>query len=88
MLPALQLLTIHLHYPSKYTPASTNLSAITGYNLNVNGSFVKIPSVWKTDLLLIIKFQKQMALWHQWNLFTAKTLTHYIIMMQTSETSR
>ncbi len=44
--------------PSRYTPTSTNLSAITGYNLNVNDPSLKFPSVWKTDLAVDYKIPK------------------------------
>ncbi|MBO9638044.1 MAG: TonB-dependent receptor [Siphonobacter aquaeclarae] len=38
--------------PSKYTPPTTDLSKITGYNINANDPNLRFPQIWKTNLAI------------------------------------
>lgn len=38
--------------PTKYTPATTDITKLSGYNLNVNDPNLKFPQIWKTDLAI------------------------------------
>ncbi|CAH0996038.1 hypothetical protein EMA8858_02168 [Emticicia aquatica] len=38
--------------PTRYTPTTTDLSKITGYNINASDENLKFPQVWKTNLAI------------------------------------
>lgn len=38
--------------PTRYTPSSTDLSKITGYNLNVSDENLKFPQIWKSNIAI------------------------------------
>jgi hypothetical protein len=42
--------------PLKYKPTTTDVTKLSGYNLNVNDENLKFPQIWKTDLALDHKF--------------------------------
>ena len=42
--------------PLKYKPTTTDITKLSGYNLNVNDENLKFPQIWKTDLALDHKF--------------------------------
>jgi hypothetical protein len=38
--------------PTRYTPASTDINALSGYNINASAQDLKFPQVWRTNLAI------------------------------------